>query len=70
MFVEWLRIPSPDVCFMHTLDESCSKHAIHVLLHLGLARIRAIPALVYASRLRRSDIHQPALPSHSLVLGE
>ena len=34
--------------FVYTRDELFSKHAILVLLHLVLACIRAIPALIHA----------------------
>ena len=48
MFVEWRCIQNPAVCFVYTLDESFSKHAIHVLLHLMLACIQATLALIHA----------------------
>ena len=48
MFVEWQCIQNAAVCFVYTLEESFSKHAIHVLLHLVLTCIRAIPALIQA----------------------
>ena len=48
LLVEWRCIQNAAVCFVCTLDESFSKHAIHVLLHLVLACTRAIPALIHA----------------------
>ena len=48
MFKEWRCIQNAAVCFVYTLDESFLKHAVHVLLHLVLASVRAIPALIHA----------------------
>ena len=50
MFVERWCIQSAVVCFVCTLDELFSKHAIqcHVLLHLVLACMWAVPALIHA----------------------
>ena len=45
MFVEWRCIQNAAVCFVYTLEESYSRHAIHCLLHLALACMREIPAL-------------------------
>ena len=64
MFVEWPRI------FVYILDESFSKHATQVLLHLVLACIRTILDLIHAIRLRRSGMNQPVSPSYSLILGQ
>ena len=48
MFVEWQCLQSSAICFVYTLDESFSEHAIHVLQHLALACIWATPALIHA----------------------
>ena len=48
MYGGWRCIQSVAVCVVYTLDESFSKHAIRVLLHLVLACVQAIPTLIHA----------------------
>ena len=48
VYVEWRCIQSVAVRVVYTPDESFSKHAIRVLLHLVLACVQAIPTLMHA----------------------
>ena len=56
--------------FVYILDESFSKHATQVLLHLVLVCMRAILDLIHALRLYSSGMNQLVSPSYSLILGQ